>query len=62
MSLLIESNHAARELLVVIVAVAAVAEVAATHLGQARDGRRRIARVSPRRCSWYARSDGASRG
>lgn len=42
MSLLIESNRAAREVLIVIVAGAVVAEVAATHLGQARHGRRRI--------------------
>ena len=42
MSLLLESNHAAREVLVAVVAAAAVAEVVATYLGQARDGRRRI--------------------
>jgi protein-S-isoprenylcysteine O-methyltransferase Ste14 len=41
-SLLIESDHAAREVLVAVVAAAAVAEVVATYLGQARDGRRRI--------------------
>jgi protein-S-isoprenylcysteine O-methyltransferase Ste14 len=40
-SLLIESDHAAREILVAVVAAAAVAEVTATYLGQARDGRRR---------------------
>ena len=44
MSLLIESDHAAREVLVAVVAAAAVAEVVATYLGQARDGRRRIGR------------------
>jgi protein-S-isoprenylcysteine O-methyltransferase Ste14 len=43
-SLLIESNRAACDVLVVIVAAAAVAEVAATHLGQGRNGRRRIGR------------------
>lgn len=42
MSLLIESNRAAREVLVAVVAAAAVAEVLTTYLGQARDGRRRL--------------------
>lgn len=42
MSLLIESNRAAREVLVAVVAAAAAAEVLTTYLGQARDGRRRL--------------------
>ena len=42
MSLLIESDPAARDLLAAVAAAAAVAEVVATHLGQARQGRRRI--------------------
>jgi hypothetical protein len=58
-SLLIESNHAAREVLVVIVAAAAVAEVAATRLGQARDGRRRIGPSIAEAVLLTRRSDGA---
>ena len=42
MSLLIESHRAAREVLVAVMAAAAVAEVASTHLGQARERHRRI--------------------
>ena len=42
MSLLIQHNHAARSVLVGVVAAAAAAEIAATYLGQARDGRPRI--------------------
>jgi hypothetical protein len=42
MSLPIQHNHAARSVLVGVVAAAAAAEIAATYLGQARDGRPRI--------------------
>jgi protein-S-isoprenylcysteine O-methyltransferase len=42
-SLLIQSDHAARGVLVGFVAATVAAEVAATYLGQARDGRRRFA-------------------
>ena len=59
MSLLIESNRAAREVLVVIVAAAAVAEVAATYLGQARDGRRRIGPSIAEAVLLTRRADGA---
>lgn len=43
MSLLIERDHAAEVVLVSVIVVAAAAEVAATYLGQARDGRRKFA-------------------
>lgn len=62
MSLLLESNHAAREVLVAVVAAAAVAEVVATYLGQARDGRRRIGPSIAEAVLLIRRSDGASRG
>jgi protein-S-isoprenylcysteine O-methyltransferase Ste14 len=42
LSLLIQSDHAARDVVVGLVAAAAVAEVAATYLGQAREGHRRL--------------------
>ncbi len=42
MGLLIQSDHAARDVVIGLVAAAAAAEVAATYIGQARDGNRRL--------------------
>ena len=59
MGLLIQSDHAARGVLFGLVAAAVAAEVGATYLGQARDGRRRFGRSAAEAVLLTRRRDGA---
>ncbi len=58
MSLLIQSDPAARDILFGLVAAAGAAEIAATYLGQARDGRRHFAQSAAEAILLERRRDG----